>query len=66
MQDVRVCLEVKNVRWEIEKRVVERIFHVVHIDNDRLTKTMVLALYQGLKGKKNKMGKKRKTLMYWE
>ena len=41
MQDVRSCLGVKSVRWKIEKRVLERIGHVVRMGNLSLTKSMV-------------------------
>ena len=66
MQDVRVCLGVKSVRWKIEKRVLERIGHVVRMGNDRLTKAMVFGWYEGLEGKEKKMGRKRKTILYWK
>ena len=66
MQDVRVCLGVKSVRWKIEKRVLERIGHVVRMENDRLTKAMVFGWYEGLEGKDKMMGRKRKTVLYWK
>ena len=59
MQDVRVCLGVKSIRWKIEKRVLERIGHVVRMKNDRLTKAMVFGWYEGLEGKGKMMGRKR-------
>ena len=66
MQDVRVCLGVKSVRWKIEKRVLERIGHVIRMGNDRLTKAMVLGWYEGLEGKVKMFGRKRKTVLYWK
>ena len=60
MQDVRVCLGVKSVRWKIEKRVLERIGHVVRMGNDRLTKAMVLGWYEGLEGKNKNWGERGK------
>ena len=66
MQDVRVCLGVKSVRWKIEKRVLERIGHVVRMKNDRLIKAMVFGWYEGLEGKGKMMGRKRKTVLYWK
>ena len=66
MKDVRACLGVKSVRWKIEKRVLERIGHVVRMGNDRMTKIMVLGWYEGLEGKDKKMGRKRKTVLYWK
>ena len=60
MQDVRSCLGVKRVRWKIEKRVLERIGHVVRINNDRWTKAMVFGWYEGLEGKIRRLsGKER-------
>ena len=41
MQDVRVCLGVKRIRWKIEKRVLERIGHIVTMGNEILTKAIV-------------------------
>ena len=66
MQDVRACLGVKSVRWKIEKRVLERIGHVVRMENDRLTKAMVFGWYEGLEGKDKMLGRKRKTVLYWK
>ena len=66
MQDVRSCLGVKSVRWKIEKRVLERIGHVVRMGNDRLAKAMVFGWYEGLEGKDKMKGKKRKTVLYWK
>ena len=51
MQDVRSCRGVKSVRWKIEKRVLERIGHVVRMGNDRLTKMTLFGWYEGLDGK---------------
>ena len=66
MQDVRSCLGVKSVRWKIEKRVLERIGHVVRMGNERLTKAMVFGWYEGLEGKAKMKGRKRKTVLYWK
>ena len=66
MQDVRTCLKVKSVRWKIEKRVLERIGHVVRMENNRLTKVMVFGWYESLETKEKMHGKKRKTVFYWK
>ena len=66
MQDVRSCLGVKSVRWKVEKRVLERIRHVIRMGNDRLVKAMVLGWYEGLEDKEKKKGMKRKTVLYWK
>ena len=66
MQDVRSCLGIKSVRYKIEKRVLERIGHVVRMGNDRLVKAMVLGWYEGLEGREKMIGRKRKTVLYWK
>ena len=66
MYDVRACLGVKSVRYKIEKRVLERIGHVVRMEDDRLTKAMVFGWYEGLEGKEKMRGRKRKTVLYWK
>ena len=65
MQDVRNRLGVKSVRWKIEKRVLERIGHVVRMGNDRMTKLMVLGWYEKLEGCKKMRGRK-KTVLFWK
>ena len=66
MQDVRRCLRVKSLRWKIEKRVLERIGHVLRMGNERLTKAVVLGWYEGLEGKEKMKGRKKKTILYWK
>ena len=45
MQDVRSCLGVKSVRRKIEKRVLERIWLVIRMGIQRLTKPIVFGWY---------------------
>ena len=66
MQDARCCLGVKSVRLKVEKRVLERIGHVIRMGNDRLVKAMVLGWYEGLEGKDKMRGRKRKTVLHWK
>ena len=66
MQDVRYRLGVKSVRWKIEKRMLERIGHVVRMENDRLTKAMVFGWYDRLEGTEKMSGRKKKTVLYWK
>lgn len=66
MWDVRRMLGVKSLRWKIEKRVLERIGHVVRMGNERLTKAAVFGWYEGLEGTEKMRGKKRKTVLYWK
>ncbi len=42
MADVRRELGVRSVRWKIEKRVLERIGHVMRMSGERMTKAVVL------------------------
>ena len=66
MQDVRNVLKVRSLRWKIEKRVLERIGHVVRMGNERLTKAMVFGWYEGLEGTEKMAGRKKKTVLYWK
>ena len=79
MTDVRQRLGIKSVEWKIERRVLERIGHVMRMGNDRLTKTVVLGWWEGmvnpcdrwrnpsppLEGRGKMAGSKRKTVLYW-
>ena len=66
MQDVRTRLGVKSIRWKIEKRVLERIGHVMRMENTRVTKAFVLGWHEDLEGKSKMKGRKRKTVLYWK
>ena len=66
MQDVRNRLGVKSVSWKIEKRVLERIGHVIRMGNERLTKAVVLGWYERLEGCEKMKGKKKKTVLFWK
>ena len=65
MQDIRNELEVKSIRVKIEKRVLERIGHVIRMDDDRLTKAVCLGWMKELESWPKVPGKKRKTVLYW-
>ena len=65
MHNVRTSLGVKSVRVKIEKRVLERIGHVLRIENERRTKAIVLDFYGKVEGMNKMNGKKRKTVLYW-
>jgi len=66
MWDVRSKLGIRSIRGKIEKRVLERIGHVLRMGNDRQVKAVVLGWYQGLEGLEKRKGKKRKTGLYWK
>ena len=65
MTDVRQRLGIKSVEWKIERRVLERIGHVMRMEKDRLKKAVVLGWWEGLEGKGKMAGRKRKTVLYW-
>ena len=66
MYDVRKDLGVKSLRWKIEKRVLERIGHVMRMENDRTVKAVVLGWMEDLETIEKVPGKKRKTILYWK
>ena len=66
MFDVRRELGVQSVRWKIERRVLERIGHVMRMDDTRMTKACVLGWMKELEGFQKPTGKNRKTVSYWK
>ena len=66
MWDVRSMLGVKSVRWKVEKRVYERIGHVMRMSDERMVKAVVLGWYEGLEGESKMAGRKKKTVLYWK
>ena len=65
MQDVRNELKIKSIRWKIEKRVLQRIGHILRMDDRRMTKIAILGWYEELKKLPKRAGRKRKMLHYW-
>ena len=66
MQDVRNELGVKSVRYKIEKRCLERIGHVMRMDDERKVKGVVLGWLEDLEEAPKMKGKKRKTVLFWK
>ena len=66
MWDVRSMLGVKSVRWKVEKRVYERIGHVMRMDDERVVKAVVLGWYEELEAESKMPGRKKKTVLYWK
>lgn len=64
--DVRKDLGVASLRWKIEKRVLERIGHVMRMDDERITKVAVLGWLEALEGWEKRKGRRRKTSFYWK
>ena len=63
MADVRKELGVMPVRWKVEKRVLERIGHVMRMGDDRLVKAVVLGWVEQLERYPKTRGSKRKTVL---
>ena len=66
MEDVRRELGVKSLRWKVEKRVLERIGHVMRMDDERMTKAVVLGWLGELEKWPKPKGGRRKTVLYWK
>ena len=66
MYDVRRELDIKSIRYKIEKRVLERIGHVMRMDDSRMVKAAVLGWLEDLEPLPKLPGKKRKTVLYWK
>ena len=66
MNNVTARLVLKSVQWKIEKRVLERIGHMMRIEDDSLTKVAVVGWYKKLEGVSKAPGKNRKTVLYWK
>ena len=68
MVDVRKMLRVKSMRVKIEKRALERIGHVLRMDDERMVKAAVLGWVEKLEHWERKQGggRRRKTVLYWK
>ena len=66
MQDIRNELGIKSLQWKVEKRVLERIGHVMRMDDSRQVKAAVLGWMEDLENYEKRPGKKRKTILYWK
>ena len=64
MYDVRTRLGVKSVQWMIEKKVLERVGHVMRMKDESLAKVAMLGWYKKLEEVSKAPGKKRKTVLY--
>merc|ERR1712212_416221 len=62
MWDLRSMLGVKSVRWKVEKRVYERIGHVMRMSDERVVKAVVLGWYEELEAESKMPGRKKKTV----
>ena len=53
-------------RWKIEKRVLERIGHVMRMDDGRMVKAVVLGWVEQLERWDRVKGSRRKMVLYWK
>ena len=66
MADIRKELGVKSIRWKVEKRVLERIGHVMRMSDERMVKAVVLGWVEQLERLDRVSGSRRKTVLYWK
>ena len=66
MQDIRSEFGIKSLRLKIEKRCLERIGHIMRMEDDRLVKAVTLGWLEDLEGKEKVPGKKRKTVLFYK
>ena len=65
MVDVRKQLGVRSLRWKVEKRIYERIGHVLQMEDGRIVKSVVFGWLKNLEERGKLKGQKRKTVLYW-
>ena len=65
MQDVRNIMDITSVRIKIEKRILERICHIMRMPNTREVKIATLGWHEKLEELPKAPRKKRKTILYW-
>jgi hypothetical protein len=66
MQDVRNELKIKSLRLKVEKRVLERVGHIMRMEDTRHVKAVTLGWLEELESHEKMPGKKRKTVLYWK
>ena len=66
MADVSKELGVRSMKWKIEKRILERIEHVMRMGYERMTKVAVLGWLAELERWPKLKGGRRRTIFYWK
>ena len=66
MQNIRTKLGIKFIRWKIEKRCLERMGHIMRMEDNRIVKAGTLEWMESLESAKKVPGKKRKTMLYYK
>ena len=66
MADVWKDLGVKSIRCKVEKRVLERIGHVMRMKDNRMTKAVTLGWMKEAEKYKKPKGRKRETVTCWK
>ena len=64
MQDVCNELGIKSLRLKIEKRVLQRIGHIMRMDDSRLVKNVTLGWMEDFERYDKIQERKRKTMLY--
>ena len=65
MQDIRNLLGIRSVQWKIEKRSLQRIGHVMRLNDDRPVKRAVQGWIPALETTNRSKKKCRNTPQYW-
>ena len=66
MQDIRTELGIGSIRVKIEKRCLERLGHLMRMDDNRLVKCVTLGWLEDLENEPKVPGKKRKTVLFYK
>ena len=64
MQNIRTKLGIKFIRWKIEKRCLERMGHIMRMEDNRIVKAGTLEWMESLESAKKALGKKQKAMSY--
>ena len=63
MEDLWAELGIKSIRWKVEKRILERIGHIMRMEDWRMTKAATLGWLEDLESWEKPRGKRKKTIL---
>ena len=66
MQDIRTEFGIGTIRLKIEKRCLERLGHLMRMEDDRLVKSVTFGWMEELESVEKVPGKKRKTVLFYK